>query len=276
MGKQWKLCQTLFSWAPKSLQMVTIYHEIKRCLLLGREAMTNLDSILKSRGITLLTKICILQSYNFCSSHVQMWELDRKEGWAPKNGCFWTVALEKTLESPFDSKEIKPVNPKGNQSWIFIRRTDAKAEAVILWPPVAKSWLVGTDPHAGKKWRQKRAAEGWDGVGWHPWLDSHEFEQTVGGSEGQGRLVCCSPQGRKASDTPERLNSNIAFLFLMCIFAFVNVVEWGVCMQIFFHFIISFFFFLLLNFKILHISWLVELYYIYVLQIFEIIISISV
>ena len=116
-------------------------HEIKRCLLFGRKAMTNLDSILKSRDITLLTKVRLNQSYGFSSSHVRMWELDHKESWAPKNWCFWNVVLEKTLESPLDCKEIKPVHPKGNQSWTFIERTDAEAEAPILRPPDSKNWL---------------------------------------------------------------------------------------------------------------------------------------
>ena len=112
--------------------------EIKRCLLLRRIAMSNLDSVLKSRH-HFADKGPYSQSYGFSSSHVQMWELDQKEGWVPKNWCFLTVVLEKTLESPLGNKEIKPVNPKGNQPWIFIGRTDAKAEAPILWPPEAKN-----------------------------------------------------------------------------------------------------------------------------------------
>ena len=129
-------------------------HEIKRCLLLGRKAMTNLVSILKSRIITLPTKVCIV-SYVFSSSRVWMWELDHKESWAPKNWRFRTVVLEKTLENPLDSKEIKSVNPKGSQSWIFIGRTDAEAEAPTLWPSDLKSQLIGKDPDARKDWRQK-------------------------------------------------------------------------------------------------------------------------
>ena len=126
-------------------------HEIKRCLLLGRKVITNLDSILKSRDNT--NKGLSSQSYCFSSSYVWMWELDYKESRALKNWCFWTVVLEKTLESPLDCKEVKPVNHKGNQSWIFIGRTDA--EALILWPPDAKNWLAGKDPDAGKDWRQE-------------------------------------------------------------------------------------------------------------------------
>ena len=110
-------------------------------------------------------------------NHVWMWELDYKESWAPKNWCFWTVVLEKTLESPLDCKEIQPVHPKGNQSWIFIGRTDAEAEAPILWPPDAKSWLIWKDPDAGKDWRQEEKGMTEDKmVGWHYWLDGHEFE----------------------------------------------------------------------------------------------------
>ena len=120
-------------------------HEIKRCLLLGRKAMTNLDSILKSRDITLPFS----QSYSFSCSNVWMWELDHKESWAPKNWCVWIVFLEKTLESPLDCKEIQPVHPKGNQSWIFTGRTDAEAEAPMLWPSDVKNWFIGKDLAAG-------------------------------------------------------------------------------------------------------------------------------
>ena len=128
-------------------------HEIKRRLLLGRKAMTNLDSILKGRDY-FADKGTSSQSYGFSSSHVWMWELDHKESWMPKNWCFWTVVLEKTLESPLDCKEIYLISPKGNQRWIFIGRTDGEAEAPILWPPDAKSWLIRKDPDAGKDIRQ--------------------------------------------------------------------------------------------------------------------------
>ena len=135
------------------------------------------------------------QSYDFSSSHVRMWELDHKESWVLKNWCFGTVVLEKTLESPLDSKEIKPVNPKGNQSWIFIGKTDAEAEIPILWPPDTKSQLIEKDPDAGKDWGQekKRATED-KMVGWHHRLSGHEFERTLGDGEW---LVCCSPGGCK-------------------------------------------------------------------------------
>ena len=106
-----------------------------------------------------------------------MWELDYKESWELKNWCFWTVVLEKTLENPLDSKEIKPVHPKGDQSWIFIGRTDAEAQALILWPPDANNWLTGKDPDAGKDWRQEKGMTEDEMVGWHHWLKGHEFEQ---------------------------------------------------------------------------------------------------
>ena len=128
-------------------------HVIKRCLLLGRKVMTNLDSILKSRDITLPTKVHLVTALVFSVSHVWMWELDYKESWTLKNWCFWTVVLEKTLESLMDCKEIQVVNPKGNQSWIFIGRTDTETETLILWPPDAKNWLIWKDPDSGKEWR---------------------------------------------------------------------------------------------------------------------------
>ena len=137
-----------------------------------------------------------------------MWELDHKESWAPKNWCFWSMVLEKTLESPLDCKEIKSVNPKGNQSWIFTGSTDAEAETPILWPPDAKSWLIWKDPYAGKGWRQEEKGMTEDEmVGWHYQLNGHEFEQTPD-DEGQGSLVRCSPQGCKESDMTEWLNNN--------------------------------------------------------------------
>ena len=116
-----------------------------------------------------------------------MWELDQKEGWVPKNRCFWTVVLEKTFESHLDCKEIQPVHTKGDQSWVFIGRTDAEAEAPKLWPPDGRNWPIGKDPDAGKGWRQEEKGMTEDEmVGWHHQLDGHEFEQTSGDSEGQG------------------------------------------------------------------------------------------
>ena len=152
MGKQWKQWQTYFlssnitadgDWS----------HEIKRCLLLGRKPMTNLESMLKKRDNYFVDKGPSSQGYGFSSSHVRMWELDYKESWVPKNWCFWTVVLEKTLESLLDCKEIQPVHPKGNQSWIFTARTDAEAETPILWQPDGKNWFTGKDPNTGKVWR---------------------------------------------------------------------------------------------------------------------------
>ena len=146
------------------------------------------------------------QSYGFSSSHVWMWELDCKEGWVLKNWGFWTVVLEKTLESPLDCKEIQPVYSNGNQSWIFIGRTDAEAETPILWPDV-KNWLTGKDTDAGKDWRQEEKGTTEDDiVGWHHWLDRHEFEEAPGVGDGQGSLVYYSPWGHKESDTTEWLN----------------------------------------------------------------------
>ena len=166
--------------------------------------MKNIDSTLKCRCIT-SNKSLHSQIYGFPSSHVQIWVLDHKEGWTSKNWCTQIVVLEKTLESPLDCKEIKPVNPKGNQPWIFIGRTDA--EAPILWPPDAKSWLIGKDPDAGKDWRQEEKGVTEDEmVGWHQWLTGHEIEQSPGDSEGQGSLACCSSWGHKESDMTEWLN----------------------------------------------------------------------
>ena len=127
-----------------------------------------------------------------------MWELDHKENWAPKNWCFWTVVLEKTLESPLDCKEIQPVNPKGNKSWIFTGRPDAEAEALILWPPDSKSQLIGKDPDAGKDWRQEeKGITEHEMIGWHHRLDGHDFEQALGDGDGQGSLVCSRPWGHR-------------------------------------------------------------------------------
>ena len=136
-----------------------------------------------------------------------MWELDYKESWALKNWYFWTVVLEKTLEGPLDCKEIKPVHPKGNQSWVFFIRTDVEGEAPTFWPPDAKRWLIWNDPDVGKDWRQEEKGTTKDEmVRWHHWLYGHEFEQALGVGDGQGSLACCSPRGHKGSDTTEWLN----------------------------------------------------------------------
>ena len=171
--------------------------EIKRHMLLGRKAMTNLDSILESRDITLLTKVSLVKAMVF-PVIMYGWELDRKESWVVWNWCFWTVVLEKTLESPLDCKEIKPVNLKGTQSWIFIGKTDAEAKTPILWPPDAKDWLIGKDPDSGQGWRQEEKGLTEDEmVGWHQRLDGHEFEQATGPGDKRRSLACCSPRGCK-------------------------------------------------------------------------------
>ena len=147
------------------------------------------------------------QGYGFSSSHVWMWELDRKESWVLENWCFWTVVLEKTLESPWDCKKIQPVHPKGDQSLVFIVRTDVEAETPILWPPDAKSWLIWKDPGAGKDWVQEEKGTTEDKmVGWHHQLNGHEFGWTLGVGNRQGGLTCCGSWGRKESDTTGWLN----------------------------------------------------------------------
>ena len=151
-------------------------HDIKRHLLFGRKVMTNHDSIYKKQRHYFVNKGPSSQGYDFSSSHVWMWKLDYKESWVPKNWCFWTVVLEKTLESCLEYKEIRPVHPKGNQSWIFIERTDADAETPILWPPDVKNWLIWKDPDVGKDWRQEEKGMTEDEiVGWHRQLNGHEF-----------------------------------------------------------------------------------------------------
>ena len=165
MGKQWKQWLTI-SLGSKITADGDCSHEMKRRLLLGRKVMTNLDSILKSRNY-FTNKGPSSQGYGFSSGHAWMWELDYEESWAPKNWCYWTVVLEKTLESPLDSKEIQPVHPKGNQSWITIGRTDA--ETPILWPPDAKSWFIWKDPNS---WERLKARGEGDDRGWGGWMVS--------------------------------------------------------------------------------------------------------
>ena len=169
--------------------------------------MANLDSVLKSRDITLLTKVCIVKTMVFpivmygCESYTikkpECWRIDTSELWC------W-----RRLESSLDSKDIKPVNCKGNQAWIIIGSIDDEAETAKIWPPHAKSWLIGKDPDSGKDWRQKKGMTEDEMVGWHHWHNGHEFEQTLGDSEGQGSLVCFSPWGLQELDTTEQLNNN--------------------------------------------------------------------
>ena len=188
--------------------------------------MTNLDNILKSRDVTLSTKVCLVKAMVF---PVVMYrcELDYKESWAPKNWCFWTVVLEKTLESPLDCKEIQPVHCKGDQSWVFIGRTDVEAETPILWPPDAKSWLIGKDLDAGKDWGQEEKGTTEDEmVGWHHWLNGHGFGWTPGVGDGQGGLACCDSWGRRVRhDWATELNWSHRKLIIMQII-------WGIEMQI--------------------------------------------
>ena len=139
--------------------------------------------------------------------HVWMWELNYRESWVLKNWCFWTVVLEKALESRLDCKEILPVHPKGNQFWVFIGKTGIEAETPILWPPDGKSWLIWNNPEAGKDWRQEEKGTTEDKmVAWHHWLDGRESGWIPGVGGGQGGLACCSPWGHKELDTTERLN----------------------------------------------------------------------
>ena len=175
MGKQLKVLDFIFVGS-KITADGDCSHEIKRRLLPGIKVMTNLDSILKSRRY-FADKGLSGQGYGFSTSYVWMWELDYKESWAPKNWCFWAAVLEKTLESPLDCKEIQPVHPKGDQSWVFIRRTDVEAETPLLWPPDAKSWLIWKAPDAGKDWGQEEMGTTlYEMVGWDRWLNGHEFE----------------------------------------------------------------------------------------------------
>ena len=148
-----------------------------------------------------------IPSCQSCGHHVWMWELDCKESWAPKNWCFWTVVLERTPENPLECEEIQPVNPKGDQSWLFIGKTDAEAETPISWPPDAWNWLIRKDLDAWKDWRleEKMTTED-EMVGRHHWLSGCEFEWISGVGDGQGSQVCCSPWGHKESDRTERLN----------------------------------------------------------------------
>ena len=181
-------------------------HENRRLLLLGRKAMTHLDCVLKSRDIA--DKDPYSQGCGLPSSHVWLWELDHKEGRAPKNWYLQTVVLEKTAENPVDRKEIKPVNLKGDQPWIFVGRTDAEAEAPVFWSSDANSWLIGKFPDAGKDWGQKKRVSGDEMAGWYHQCNGHELGQTLGDGEGQGGLVCYSPWGRKELDTTEWLSDN--------------------------------------------------------------------
>ena len=175
MGKRWKLRDFILG-APKSLWMATAAMKLKdTCSLEGK--LWQLRQRIKKQKHYFANKGPSSQGYGFSSSPVWIWDLDYKESWALKSWCFWTVVLEKTLESPLDCKEIPPVHPKGDQSWVFIGRTDVEAETPILRPPDAQNWLIWKDPDAGKDWRQEKKGKTEDEIfGWHYWLNGHEFE----------------------------------------------------------------------------------------------------
>jgi len=209
MGKQWKQWLTLVFWAPKSLQMVIdCSHEIKRRLLLGRKIMNQPRQHIEKQRHYFVNKGPSSQGYGFSSGHVWMWDLDYKESWVPKNWCFWTVVLEKTLESPLGCKEIQPVHPKGDQSWVFIGRTDVEAETPVLWPPDVKSWLIEEDPDAGKDWGQEeKGMTEEEMIEWHPWLNGHGFGWTLGVGDGQG-VLCFMGSQRVRPNWATELNRN--------------------------------------------------------------------
>ena len=206
-------------------------HEIKRRLLLGRRVMTNLVSIFKSRDVTLPTKVHLVKAMVFPVVMYGCESWDCEEGWVPKNWCFWTVVLEKTLESPLDCKEIQPVHSKGNQSWVFIGRTDAEAETPVLWPPHVKSWLIGKDSDAGRDWGQEEKGTTKDEMaGWHHWLDGHEFEWSPEVGNGQGGLTCCNSWScRVRHDWATELNwtewSLLISWFGVCIVAYLTYMQ---------------------------------------------------
>ena len=204
MGKEWKQWLTLFSWAPKSLQMMTAAMKLKDACSLEEKLWPTRQHIKKQRHY-FANKGSSGQSYGFSSSHVWMWELDYKESWVLKNWCFWIVVLEKTLESALDCKEMQPVHPKGNQSWIFIGRIDVEAETPIFWPPdertdsLENTLMLGKTEGDRRKWQQDEM------VGWHHRLDGRKFEWALAVDDGQGSLAY-SPVGGKELDMTEWLN----------------------------------------------------------------------
>ena len=194
----------LFFWAPKSLQMVIAAMKLNDAYSFESYEQPRQHSKKQRRYFA---KGPSSQGYGFSYGHVWMWELDYKESWALKYWCFWSVVLEKTLESPLDCKEIQPVHPKGDQSWVLIGRSDVEAEMPILWPPDVKSWLIWKDPDAGKDWGQEEKGMTEDKmVGWHHRLNGHGFGWTPGVDDGQGGPVCCRSWGLKESNMTERLN----------------------------------------------------------------------
>ena len=210
MGNQWKQWETLISWAPKSLQLVNAAMKLRH-LPLGRKTMTNLDRILKSSDITLPTKFHIVKAMVSPGvMYVWMWELEYKESWVLKTWCFWTVVLEKTLESPLDCKEFQPVHPKGDQSWVLIRKTNVEAETPVLWTPYKKSWLIWKDSDAGKDWGQEE--KGWQRMRWLDGItDSMDMSWWWTGRPGVLQLIifCKVPlPSCRESDKTERLHCN--------------------------------------------------------------------
>ena len=206
MGKQWKQWQTLFSWAPKITADGDDSHEIKKTLTPWKESYDQPRQHIKKQRLYFVNTVYIVKSIGFpvvmygCES----WTINKAEHW---RRCLWTMMLEKTLQSPLDCKEIQPVNPEGNQFWLFIGRTDA--EAPTLWLPDAKNWLIRKVPDAGKDWWQEEKGTAEDKrVGWHRQLSGHESEQALEDGEVQGRLACCSPSGHKELDMPEWLSNN--------------------------------------------------------------------
>ena len=201
---------SISSWSLQCLLGISIHYCAHLWVKKGKPWKKSYDQLrqhIKKQRYYFVNKGPSSQGYGFSSSHVWMWELDYKESWAQKYWCFWTVVLEKTLESPLDCMEIQPVHPKGDQSWLFIGRTDVEAETSILWPPDAKSWLIGKDPDAGKDWDQEEKGMTENKmVGWHHWLNGHGFGWTLGVGDGQGSLVCCGSRGHKESGMTEWLN----------------------------------------------------------------------
>ena len=222
-GETVKQCLTLFFLAPKSLQMVIAAMKLKDAYP-WKESYDQPRQHIKKKRHYFANKGPSNEGYGFSSSHVWMWELDYKESCALKNWCFWTVVLEKNLESPLDCKEIQPVHPKGDQSWVFIGRTDAEAETPIVWPPDTKSWLIGKDPCAGKDWGQEEKGTIEDEmVGLHHQLDGHGFGCTPGVDDGQGGLVCWGSWGRRVGHGWEtELNWTLLLLYWTFFFSFLQ------------------------------------------------------
>ena len=208
MGKQWKQWQTFYFLEFPNHCRWWVQPWNQKTLDLWEKSSDKPRQHIKKQRHYFADKGPSSESYGFSSSHVWMWQLDYKESWLPKNWCFWNVVVHKILKSPLDCKEVKPVNPEGNQPWIFIGRTDAEAEAPILWPPDAKTWLIGKDPDAVKHCRYEKGTTEDEMVGWHHQLNGHEFKQALGDGEGQGSLVCYSPWDHKELDTTEQLNNN--------------------------------------------------------------------